>query len=287
MASTKKPPRGKHPEPAKSLPTILPSTEQPTTLPVLALRDVVFFPNVIMPLLIGRKSSLASVEEAAAGSGDIFLVAQRDATEDEPRGADLFRTGVIGRVIQISRLPNGSTKVLLEGRERARVARFTGKRGANLRALVRPDPLTSSPIDDARLVDAAARRAVALFEEYVELQRRIPGEVIALVQGAATPERQVYGIAAHVPAALEIRQRILESSTLGDAFNSITALLAGEIEVLRIERKLDDDTRGAMYQTQREFYLQEQLKLIHRELGQDDADDVSELEAALQAKALP
>jgi ATP-dependent Lon protease len=273
--------------PSNSTAKSLPAAPESITLPVLALREVVFFPNVIMPLLIGRSASLAALEEAAADAGEIFLVAQRDATEENPGGAELFRTGVIGKVIQLSRLPNGSTKVLLEGRERARVTRFIGRRGTSMRAVIRADPLVASHGDDARLTDATARRAVALFEEYVELQRRIPAEVTALVQAATTPERQVYGIAAHVPAALEVRQRILESATLEDAFSAVTVLLAGEIEVLRIERKLDDDTRGAMYQTQREFYLQEQLKLIHRELGQDDADDVTELEAALQAKALP
>jgi ATP-dependent Lon protease len=185
--------------------TLLTTPRTTSTLPVLALRDVVFFPNVIMPLLIGRKASLAALEEAATGSGEIFLVAQRDAAEENPGGPDLFRTGVIGKVMQISRLPNGSTKVLLEGRERARVARFIGRRGGSMRAVVRPDPLLASRQDDARLTDATARRAVSLFEEYVELQRRIPGEVVALVQSAATAERQVYGIAAHVPAALEIR----------------------------------------------------------------------------------
>ena len=267
--------------------TLLPTPRATITLPVLALRDVVFFPNVIMPLLIGRKASLAALEEAAAGSGEVFLVAQRDAAEENPGGPDLFRTGVIGKVMQISRLPNGSTKVLLEGRERARVTRYIGRRGGSMRAVVRSDPMLASRRDDTRLTDATARRAVSLFEEYVELQRRIPGEVVALVQGAATAERQVYGIAAHVPAALDVRQRILESATLEDAFGAITVLLTGEIEVLRIERKLDDDTRGAMYQTQREFYLQEQLKLIHHELGQDDSDDVSELETSLQAKTLP
>ncbi|HWG35778.1 MAG TPA: endopeptidase La [Gemmatimonadaceae bacterium] len=272
--------------PAPSQPATETSPEA-RTLPVLALRDVVFFPNVIMPLLIGRRSSLGALDEAGLGSGDVLLVAQRDASDEEPGGSDLFRTGVIARVIQLSRLPNGSSKVLLEGRERARVTRFVRRRRGILHADVRLDPLVASGHEDARLTDATARRAVALFEEYVELQRRIPPEVIALVQSAVTPERQAYGIAAHVPAALEVRQRILESATLEDAFSAITVLLAGEIEVLRIERKLDDDTRGAMYQTQREFYLQEQLKLIHRELGQDDADDVSELESSLQAKALP
>ena len=284
MPSNKRRPSAPHPAPDMTVARV---AGEATMLPVLALRDVVFFPNVIMPLLIGRKASLSALEDAAAASGDVFLVAQRDAAEENPGGSDLFRTGVIGRIIQLTRLPNGSTKVLLEGRERARVSRFIGRRGGSLRAAVRPDPLTASHTDDARLTDATARRAVELFEEYVELQRRIPAEVTALVQGAVTPERQVYGIAAHVPAALEVRQRILESATLEEAFGAITVLLAAEIEVLRIERKLDDDTRGAMYQTQREFYLQEQLKLIHRELGQDDSDDVAEMESSLQTRALP
>jgi ATP-dependent Lon protease len=265
-------------------------TSQPrrqTTLPVLALRDVVFFPNVIMPLLIGRPSSLEALDFAMLGSREVFLVAQTDPTVENPGSSDLYRTGVIGTIVQMSRLPNGGTKVLLEGRERARVVRYTAHRGHNLSATVRPDPLIAAQPDDVQLVDASARRAVALFEEYVELQRRIPSEVTGLVQGSATPERQVYAIAAHVPASVDVRQRILESATIEVAFAEITRLLAGEIEVLQIERKLDDDTRGAMYQTQREFYLQEQLKLIHRELGQDDSDDASELESALQAKALP
>ena len=260
------------------------------TLPVLALRDVVFFPNVIMPLLIGRKTSLAALDEAATTGGEIFLVAQQDPTEEEPRGSDLFRTGVIASVIQLSRLPNGSSKVLLEGRERARVSRYMGRRQGPLHAIVRADPLAASRQDDSRLTDATARRAVALFEEYVELQRRIPSEVIALVQSAPSPERQAYGIAAHVPAALEVRQRILESATLEDAFGALTVLLASEIEVLRIERKLDDDTRGAMYQTQREFYLQEQLKAIRKELGEGDtngASDTDNLREKLVAAKLP
>ena len=272
---------------AAAIPVLIVPPPEQLVLPVLALRDVVFFPNVIMPLLIGRKASLEALERAIADTGDIFLVAQRDASEESPIGGDLFRTGVVGKVVQLSRLPNGSAKVLLEGRERARVERYAGRRGAILRATVRTDPLLPAPGADARITDAAARRAVALFEEYVELQRRIPAEVTALVQSAATPDRQAYGIAAHVSAALEVRQQILESATIEDAFGAITTLLAGEIEILRIERKLDDDTRGAMYQTQREFYLQEQLKLIHRELGQDDSDDVAELEASLQAKTLP
>ncbi|MGI8547559.1 MAG: endopeptidase La [Gemmatimonadaceae bacterium] len=257
------------------------------TLPVLALRDVVFFPHVIMPLIVGRKGSLQALELAAGGTGEIFLVAQRDPALEETRSTDLFREGVVGKILQIARLGNGTIKVLLEGRDRARVVRYRGKLGETLSATLRRDPLLEARPDDPRMIDAAARRAVALFEEYIDLQRRIPAEVLPLVQGAATPERQVYGIAAHVPASLEIRQRVLESRTLDEAFATLAVLLGGEIEVLRLERKLDDDTRGAMFQTQREYYLQEQLKLIHRELGQEDADDLTELETQLRAKQLP
>ncbi|MGI8508398.1 MAG: endopeptidase La [Gemmatimonadaceae bacterium] len=257
------------------------------TLPVLPLRDVVFFPYVIMPLIVGRRGSLQALELAAAGTGEIFLAAQHDPAVEETRSTDLYRVGVIGKILQIARLANGTVKVLLEGRDRARVTRFKGKKGDLVTATVRRDPLLQAHPNDPRIIDAASRRAIAQFEEYIELQRRIPAEVVPLVQGAASAERQVYGIAAHVPASLEIRQRVLESVTLDDAFATLTVLLGGEIEVLRLERKLDDDTRGAMYQTQREYYLQEQLKLIHRELGQEDADDLSELETQLRAKQLP
>jgi ATP-dependent Lon protease len=254
------------------------------TLPVLSLRDVVFFPHVAMPLLIGRKASLRAIDAVAPG-GEIFVVAQRDATVEEPTRTDLFRMGVVARVLQVSRLPNGGAKVLLEGVERARVVRYTGREGMPAAATVRLDPLVAAH-KDPRVTDATARRALTLFEEYMELQRRIPAEVLAIVQSAPTPQRQAYGIAAHVPASHETRQGLLESRTLEDALATLVTLLSGEIEVLRLERKLDDDARGAMYQSQREFFLQEQLKLIHRELGQEDGDEVAELEAQLRAKAL-
>jgi len=255
------------------------------TLPVLPLRDVVFFPHVLMPLLIGRQSSLRAIEQAAGSGAEIVLVAQHDGAVEEPRGGDLFRVGVVARLVQVTRLQNGTMKVLLEGIERVRILRFGGRRGGPITATVRDEPLREDA--DARLTEASGRRALALFEEFVELQRRTPVEVVALAQGAATPARQAYAIAAHVPAPLNTRQRILESDTIEDAFGALIVLLGGEIEVLRLERKLDDDTRGAMYQTQREYFLQEQLKAIHRELGQDDGDDVTELDERLRALALP
>ncbi len=199
----------------------MPPTTAPSdllTLPVLPLRDVVFFPHVVMPLVIGRKSSLASLD--ATVDGDVFVVAQCDPAVEEPSSRELYRVGAVARVLQLTRLPNGSAKVLLEAKQRGRVTRYTGKQGAPLRAQLRPFPLVDTE-QQTPMADATARRAIALFEEYVELQRRIPSEVISLVQGAANRERQAYAIAAHVPAPLEVRQDILEARTLEDAFAAL------------------------------------------------------------------
>ena len=127
----------------------------------------------------------------------------------------------------------------------------------------------------------------ASFEEYVGLHRRIPAEIVAIIQGTESEERQAYGVAAHVAIRFELRQKLLESETLKGLLEMLAELLNGEIELLRLERKIDDDVRGAMFQNQREFYLQEQLRVIHRELGEEDGDDFSELEAAIKKKSLP
>ena len=273
--------------PPTSADTPAPEQDLAGRTPVLPLRDIVFFPYVVMPLLIGRQSSLQAVEAATATPGKlILLVAQRNGEVQDPKVADLYREGVLARVVQVTRLPNGTTKVLFEGQRRVTVQRYTA-RGGMLAATYQEHPLEPSAGADPQFVRAAAQRAVALFEEYVGLQRRIPPEVAVIVQAAETPDRQVYGIAAHVATKLETRQQLLESASLDEAFGRIIELLTGETEVLRLERKIDDETRGAMFQNQREFYLQEQLKAIHRELGQEDGDDVAELDAQVRKKMLP
>jgi len=260
-------------------------------IPVLPLRDVVFFPYVVMPLLIGRHSSLQAVEAALLSPAkQILLVAQKDADVQEPRTKDLYREAVIARIVQVSRLPTGATKVLLEGQTRATVQRYFLPRARRnvLEATYKLHPLVPDPKrTDTQHTKAARQRVLALFEEYVGLQRRVPQEVAAMILGADSPERQVYGIAAHFAAKLPVRQGLLESPSLDAAFDTLSALLTTETEVLRLERKIDDETRGAMFQNQREFYLQEQLKAIHRELGQEDADDLAELEAQVRKKMLP
>jgi ATP-dependent Lon protease len=251
-------------------------------LPVLPLRDVVIYPNTVMPLIVGRPGSLAAIEAAMSAHGALFLVSQKSAETEDPSAADLHRVGVVGRIVQVARQPNGTARILVEGISRARVERF-GRSGAVMRAVF-DDP---EPVEETEDLRPMARRAVAGFEEYVALHRRIPPEVVSMVQSAETAERQAYGIAAHLGVRHEVRQRLLDAETVADLLRELHEVITAEIEVLRLERKLDDEVRGSLVQNQREFYLQEQLKAIHRELGEDDGADSLELEAQIQKRAMP
>jgi ATP-dependent Lon protease len=257
----------------------------PDRLAVLALRDVVIFPHVSMPLLVGRPASLAAVDSAMAEDRYILLVTQRSGDTDEPAAADLYRGGVVARIVQLARAPSGAARILVEGLARVRVTRYVPT-GEHLRAQVVPveEQASSEDVDE---VEALARRVVSLFEEYVSLHRRIPPEVVTLVQGADTTARQAFGIAAHLSVRVETRQSLLETSSLLALFRMLAEVLRSEIELLRLERKIDDEVRGSLFQNQREFYLQEQLKAIHRELGQEDGEDAEGLEAQIKAKHMP
>jgi ATP-dependent Lon protease len=255
----------------------------PDRLPVLPLRDVVLFPYVVMPLLVGRQASLAALEAASDEDQMVLVVAQRDPETQEPAAADLYRVGVVARVRQLSRLGTGTVKVLVEGVARARVTRFVPGSDC-LRALVEPMP--PAVIEDAD-AEAHLRRALSLFEEYVSLHRRLPTELVTIIQSADSPARQAFGMAAHLGTRLDRRQGLLEVAELPALLQAIGDMLNGEIDLLKLERKIDDDVRGSLFQNQREFYLQEQLKAIHRELGGDDGDDTDDLAATLEAKGLP
>ncbi len=251
---------------------------------VLPLRDVVVFPYVAMPLLVGRTASLGAIEAAAAEGGMLFLVTQRSADTEEPAAADLHRVGTVARIIQATRQANGTARILVEGVSRARVTRYVPASGY-LRAALADD--VESQDEDSEELHVLTRRVLALFEEYVSLHRRIPNEVVALVQGADSMARQGYGIAAHLAVRVEVRQSLLDAPTIPKLFDALSAVLVSETELLRLERKLDDEVRGSLFQNQREFYLQEQLKAIHRELGQDESDDVLDLERQVEARKLP
>ena len=245
---------------------------------------MVVFPHVVTQLLVGRAPSVAAVDAAVASDQLILLVAQRAADVQDPSAADLYRVGVVARVQRASRLPSGTTKVLLEGLTRARVTRFAPGAGV-LRATIVPAPIDTRT--GRETLEARSRQVTAAFEEYVSMHRRIPAEVVNLVQGIDSPARLAYLIAAHVALRHELRQSLLEADTLADLLAMLGELLAGELDLLRLERKIDDDVRGSLVQNQREFYLQEQLRAIHRELGEDETDDFDDLQRQLAGKGLP
>ena len=254
----------------------------PERLPVLPLRDVVVFPHVVMPLLVGRVASLAALEAASDDERLVLLVAQREAETQEPAAADLYRVGVVARVRQLSRLGAGTVRALVEGIARARVSRYVPGTDC-LRAVVEPMPAPVLGPDD----EVLRRRTLTLFEEYVALHRRLPTELVAIIGEAQTPARQAFAIAAHVATRLDRRQALLAIDELPALLRALGDLLTSEIDLLKLERKIDDDVRGSLFQNQREFYLQEQLKAIHRELGGEEGDDGDDLAAQLEAKRLP
>jgi len=276
-------------------------------LPVLPLRDVVLFPHVAMPLLIGREGSLAAVQAALDGNRELLLVTQRHPEVDAPRPADLYRVGVRAHIQQVSRLAGGTTKILVDGLERVKVRRLTGaRRGPEPRALLlattEPFPLrrpsrgpgpsprgagATVPRETPETSRARVRHALALFDEYAALHRRVPTEVVTLLQGIEDEARMAFGMAAHLQVPLDERQAILAAPTLAELAARLVTLLGRELELLRLEKQIDDQVRGSLFQNQREFFLQEQLKAIHRELGQEDGDEFDEMARQLEHAGLP
>jgi len=260
----------------------------PERLPVVPLRDVVVFPYAVMPLVVGRQLSVAAVEQAAAGDDRcVLVVAQRDGEVQDPVATDLHRVGVVARLNQVARLPNGTLRILIEGIARVRITRYSTHK-LTLRGTITPSPLSREmAAEETAELDARMRRTLDRFEEYVGLQRRIPPEVVTMAQGTGVGERVASIVASHIGVRTEVRQRLLESASLGDMFEELTKQLSSEIDLLRLERKIDDDVRGSLFRNQREFYLQEQLRAIHRELGSEDGDDLDDLAQSIEQKGFP
>jgi ATP-dependent Lon protease len=248
-----------------------------------------------MPLLIGREGSLAAVNAAMDASREVLLITQVSADVNAPAGADLYRVGVRARIQQASRNGNGTMRILIDGLERILVTRFSARKGQPLEAQYKPYPMQRTrPARGADKqkaandrVQAEVRHALALFDEYAGMQKRLPAEIVGLLQGLDDSERIAYGIAAHLQVTIEQRQQLLESPTLPHLALNLIELIGGEIELLKLERKIDEQVRGTLFQSQREFFLQEQLRVIHRELGQEDGDEFEEMERQIAARGLP
>jgi len=250
------------------------------TFPVLPLRDIVVFPHMIVPLFVGREKSVRALEEVTNGDGRILLAAQHDAGVDDPGPDDIFPVGTVGSILQLLKLPDGTVKVLVEGGERAKITAFTDQSEfVEAEADILADNETGTPE-----LKALARTVVAQFESYVKLNKKIPPEVLVSVNQIEEPSKLADTIAAHLALKIPEKQQLLETEDVKDRLERVFAFMEGEIDVLEVEKRIRGRVKRQMERSQREYYLNEQMKAIQRELGdgEDGKDETQELEERLQ-----
>jgi ATP-dependent Lon protease len=253
-------------------------------LPVLPLRDIVVFPHMIVPLFVGREKSVRALEDVMREDKQILLASQKDAGKDDPAASDIFEVGVVANVLQLLKLPDGTVKVLVEGKSRARILGYTGRAEffeARARAL-------EEEVTDPSAVTALVRSITGEFEKYVKLNKNVPPEAVATVGQIDDGAKLADTIAGHLSVKLVEKQKLLEITDVAERLERIYGLMQGEISVLQVEKKIKTRVKSQMERTQREYYLNEQMKAIQRELGEgeDGRDDASELEARIEATKL-
>ncbi|MEE8577101.1 MAG: LON peptidase substrate-binding domain-containing protein, partial [candidate division Zixibacteria bacterium] len=255
-------------------------------LPVVPLRDVVVFPHMIYPLLVGRKMTVNALQEAMVRDKQLLLVAQRSSTTETPSTEDLYDVGVVARVLQVMKMPNGTLKVLVEGLVRAEVKTLSK---TNNYLSSRINIITTAQDKYDREIEALSRKVTERFAEYIRLNRRIPDEILVSVASLEEYHQITDTIAAHVLHKIETKQMLLEATNVKEQLLLLNDLLSEEIEILNLEQKIDGSVRDSMSRGQREMYLQQQLKIIKDELGQadDQSADVDDLHAQLAARAYP
>jgi ATP-dependent Lon protease len=239
-------------------------------MPVLALRDVVVYPHMVIPLFVGRAKSIKCLDAAMDNEKQIFLVAQKDATLDDPAEADLYRVGTVATILQLLKLPDGTVKVLVEGGRRAKLVNFTETEElfmANVEVVTSPDM-------DSREQEVFLRSAVGQFEGYIKLNKKIPPEVLTALSGIDDAARLADTMAAHMPLKIDDKQKVLEIIDVTERLEFLMAMMESEIDILQVERRIRGRVKKQMEKSQREYYLNEQMKAIQRELGElDDAPD--------------
>ena len=259
-------------------------TSERYVLPVLPLRDIVVFPHMIVPLFVGREKSIAALEEVMREDKQILLVAQKNASQDEPGPGDLYPVGTISSVLQLLKLPDGTVKVLVEGGRRARILRFAD----NPRFFQVEAELLQETVRDHREAEALARAVVGQFEEYVKLNKKVPPEVLVTVSQIDDPSKLADTVAAHLGIKIHEKQELLETTQVGERLEKLYAFMQGEISVLQVEKRIRSRVKRQMEKTQREYYLNEQMKAIQKELGEleDGKDELSELEERIKKTRL-
>ncbi len=255
-------------------------------IPVLPLRDVVVFPSMVIPLFVGREKSIRALDQAMDRDKRILLVAQKSPETDDPVAADLYEVGTLAQVLQLLKLPDGTIKVLVEGVARARLSRVREADDALAADAELLDPVEPS---DPREVEAIVRSLMSLFEQYVKTNRKLPPELMQTLAGIDEPQRLADTISAHLSVRLAEKQRLLESVDIGHRLELLVGLVDGEIDVQQLEKRIRGRVKSQMEKSQREYYLNEQMKAIQKELGDlDDApNDIEDLTRKIAEAGMP
>jgi len=256
----------------------------PITLPLLPLRDVVVFPHMVIPLFVGRPKSIKALEAAMEAGRQIMLVAQKAAGKDEPRPEDMFGVGCVSSILQMLKLPDGTVKVLVEGIQRAET-RHIADPGEYFVAEVSPVPPAAEPSPE---VEALRRAVTQQFDQYVKLNKKIPPEILTSIAGIDEPGRLADTIAAHLPLKLEAKQSVLDLFEIAKRLEKLLELLEHEVDILQVEKRIRGRVKRQMEKSQREYYLNEQVKAIQKELGDgEEGADLEDLEKKIKAARMP
>ncbi|MBX3592217.1 MAG: endopeptidase La [Burkholderiaceae bacterium] len=254
------------------------------SLPLLPLRDVVVFPHMVIPLFVGRPKSIKALEAAMEVGKSIMLVAQRNASKDEPVADDIYEIGCVSNILQMLKLPDGTVKVLVEGVRRARILGIDDS-GAHFTCELAP---IEPPTAESPETEALRRAILAQFDQYVKLNKKVPPEILASLAGIDDAGRLADTIAAHLPIKIEQKQNILETNEVSERLEKLLTQIETELDILQVEKRIRGRVKRQMEKSQREYYLNEQVKAIQKELGEgEDGADMDELEKKVKAARMP
>ncbi|MEQ8736250.1 MAG: endopeptidase La [Rhodospirillaceae bacterium] len=253
--------------------------------PVLPLRDIVVFPHMIVPLFVGREKSVKALEDVMGDDKQIMLVAQRDAAVDDPAADDIYEIGTISTVLQLLKLPDGTVKVLVEGGQRAKIVGYK----ENTEFFEAYAEAFAEEADEEPDLEALARSVVTEFEQYIKLNKKIPPEVLVSINQIEEPAKLADTVASHLALKISDKQELLELGTVAERLEKIYGVMEGEISVLQVEKRIRNRVKRQMEKTQREYYLNEQMKAIQKELGEteDGRDEASEYEEKIAKSRMP
>ena len=257
----------------------------PHSVPLLPLRDIIVFPHMVVPLFVGRQKSIAALEAAMEGDQQILLAAQRDAKTNDPEPDDIHKVGTIGSVVQLLRLPDGTVKVLVEGKHRAEIREYVD----NEEYFAVVADTVEEPLDEKAEIEALLRSINSTFEAYVRLNKKIPQEMVTTVASIEDPSRLADTIVSHLGIKLEDKQQLLETFEVSERLEKVLGFMRSEMEILEVEKRIRSRVKKQMEKTQKEYYLNEQMRAIQKELGEKDEfkNEIQELEEKLARLSMP